>query len=46
MNCQQSSTSTLPGSLENEAFSGNKRLSGPRRKDDLDFCLDNTIDYK
>lgn len=46
MNCQQSGPSTEPGSLKNEAFRGNKGLSGTGRKDDLDFCLVNTIDYK
>lgn len=46
MNCQQSGPSTRPGSLKNEAFRGNKGLSETGRKDDLDFCLVNTIDYK
>lgn len=46
MNCQKSDPSTRPGALKNEAFRGNKGLSGTGRKDDLDFCLVNTIDYK
>lgn len=34
------------GLFKNEVFRGNKGLFGIGRKDDLDFCLVNIIDYK